>query len=431
MSHKKNPFDRRDFLRMSTAAATVSALAAPTFVPRSALAEKDRPGANDRVTVGCVSAGHRARLLMEQLPEAAMLVAIADCNLPQALRFKKEKGTDWAIYGSHYPLLDRKDVDAVIIAGQEYQRVLPCIHAVQADKDVYAEKPLTLYIHEGRTLVNHVRKHKAVFQVGTQQRSMEMNRVACEFVRNGGLGKLKYVLAVNYSGVGPTPSVDSYEEHPIPSGFNWDLHLNQSEWRPCGSGATRGRNYVGGEMTNWGAHGVDQIQWALGKDDTLPVRFKPITSGQNGKVTAWYDDGTEIRFELEKAPMGGAIFVGENGKLEINRNKFMSNPIEIRDELLKKVDEAEEEVKWSDQTALWQAKWHMQDWIDCIKTRERPVSDVEIGHRSIAFCHLNNITRWVDRELTFDPKTERFIDADDANAWNDRSRRAGYELPEV
>jgi predicted dehydrogenase len=430
MSATENPFHRRRFLGTATAAAAASAFS-PTIVPRTVLAARGRPGANDRVTVGCVSAGHRARLLMEQLPEAARLIAIADCNLPQALGFKQEKEADWAIYGSHYPLLDRKDIDAVIIAGQEYQRVLPCIHAVQAGKDVYAEKPLTLYIQEGRTLIGHVRKHHAVFQVGTQQRSMEINRVACEFVRNGGLGKLKYVSAVNYPGVGPTPSVDSYEEKPIPSGFNWDLHLNQSQWRPFGSGATYGRNYVGGQMTNWGAHGVDQIQWALGKDDTLPVRFKPMTPGDNGKVTAWYDDGIEIRFELEQGPMGGAIFVGENGKLEINRNKFMSNPIEIRDELLKKVDEAAEEVKWSDQTALWQAKWHMQNWIDCIKTREKPVSDVEIGHRSIAFCHLNNITRWMERELTFDPATERFVDADDANAWNDRPRRAGYELPQV
>ncbi len=87
-------------------------------------------------------------------------MAIADCNLPQALQFKKEKNGNWDIYGSHYALLDRQDIDAVIIAGQEYQRVLPCIHAVQAGKDVYAEKPLTLYIQEGRTLVNHVRKHK-------------------------------------------------------------------------------------------------------------------------------------------------------------------------------------------------------------------------------------------------------------------------------
>ncbi len=109
----------------------------------------------------------------------------------------------------------------------------------------------------------------------------------------------------------------------------------------------------------------------------------------------------------------------------------MSNPIDIRNELIQKVDEAEEEVKWSDQTALWQAKWHMQNWIDCIKSREMPVSDVETGHRSIAVCHLTNITRWMDRELTFDPLTERFIDADDANRWNDRPRRAGYELPTV
>ncbi len=172
----------------------------------------------------------------------------------------------------------------------------------------------------------------------------------------------------------------------MPAGFNWDLHLNQSQWRPYGAGATQGRNYVGGEMTNWGAHGVDQIQWALGKDHTLPVRFKPITSGPNGKVTAWYEDGTEIRFELEKGPMGGAIFVGERGKLEINRNKFMSNPIDIRNELIQKVDEAEEEVKWSDQTALWQAKWHMQNWIDCIKSREMPVSDVETGTEALRFA---------------------------------------------
>jgi predicted dehydrogenase len=422
---------RRDFLTATSVAAAGTVISLPTIIPRSAFASGRRPGANDRIRVGCISAGQRGRLLMEQLPESAELVAVADCNITQALQFRKEKAATWAVYGSHYPLLDRKDIDAVIIAGQEYQRVLPCIHAVQAGKDVYAEKPLTLYVQEGQTLVQHVRKHDAVFQVGTQQRSMEMNRVACEFVRNGGLGKLHYVSAVNYSGVGPTPAVDSYAEQPIPGGFHWDLHLNQSVWRPFGDGATTGRNYVGGEMTNWGAHGVDQIQCALGKDGTLPVRFKPLTAGRNGKVTAWYADGTEVRFELDKGPKGGAIFVGEKGKLEINRNKFMSNPIEIRDELMRQVDQAEEEVKWSDQTALWQAKWHLQNWLDCIKSRQRPVADVEIGHRSVAFCHLVNITRWTGRELSFDPMVERFIDADDANAWNDRSRRAGYELPAV
>ena len=177
---------RRQFLALG-AVAGVAAAAVPTFVPRTVFAQGKRPAANDRVVVGCVSAGHRSRLLMDQLPEGGQLVALADCNLGQAFAFREERGAKWDIYGEHYPLLERNDIDAVIIGAQEYQRVLPAIHAVQAGKDVYAEKPLTLYIEEGRTLVSHVRKHKTVFQVGTQQRSMEMNRVACEFVRSGGL----------------------------------------------------------------------------------------------------------------------------------------------------------------------------------------------------------------------------------------------------
>ena len=405
-------------------------VAVPTLIPRSVLAQGKRPGANDRVIIGCVSAGGRARLLMEQLPEAGQLAALADANLPQALDFKKQKNANWDIYGSHWQILERKDIDAVIIAGQEFQRIYSCIHACQAGKDVYAEKPLTLYIQEGRTLVNCVRKHKTIFQVGTQQRSMEMNRVACEFVRNGGLGKLRYVSAINYPGVGPTNTDIGDDEPPMPPGFNWDLHLNQGAWHNYHPGWINGRNFGGGEMTNWGAHGVDQIQWALGKDDTSPVEFEPVSEGHNGKVTARYADGTEVRFEIEEGgPWGGAIFIGEKGKLEINRNKFMSNPIGIRDELLKKVDEADEEVKWSDQTALWQAKWHLQNWIDCIKSRELPHSDVETGHRSIAFCHLVNITRWMGRKMKFDPVKERFINDDEANKWNDRERRKGYELP--
>lgn len=422
---------RREFLALGAAAA----VAAPTIIPRSVLAQGQRPGANDRIVIGAIGCGFRAKLLMDQIPEDGQLVAIADCNIAQAFKFRKERGADWDIYSGHYRIIERDDIDAVMMTGQEFQRAYPCIQAVQAGKDVYAEKPLTLYIQEGRAIVEHVRKHKAIFQVGTQQRSMEMNRVACEFVRSGGLGKLRKVQAVNYPGSGPTPELTETGLGNIPPGFNWDLHLNQSVWRPCVPNALAGRNYGGGEMTNWGAHGVDQIQWALGKDDTLPTQFKLLTPGQDGKVVATYADGTQVFFELPTSgPMGGAIFVGANAKLEINRNKFMSNPIDIRDQLLKKVDEADEEVKWSDQTALWQARWHIQNWLDCIKSRKRPNAEVEIGHRSVAFCHLVNITRYVGRvgeTLRFDPTTERFVDCDEANAWNDRARRVGYELPKV
>jgi len=431
MSETRNfQLSRRELLAATAVASVAATVAVPTFVPRTVMAQGKKPGANDRIIVGCVSAGGRSRMLMEQLPEDGQLVALADANMPQALNYKKERNANWDIYGSHWPILDRKDIDAVIIGGQEFQRVYPCIHACEAGKDVYAEKPLTLYIQEGRTLVNCARKHKTVFQVGTQQRSMEMNRVACEFIRNGGLGKLRYVSAINYPGAGPTNTNIGDDNPPIPPGFNWDLHLNQGAWREFHPAWINGRNFGGGEMTNWGAHGVDQIQWALGKDETLPVEFEPLEEGPNAKVTARYADGAEVRFEItDGGPWGGAIFIGEKGKLEINRNKFMSNPPGIRDELLKKVDEAEEEVKWSDQTALWQARWHLQNWLDCIKTREKPRSDVEIGHRSIAFCHLVNITRWMGRKLKFDPVKERFINDDEANKWNDRERRKGYELP--
>ncbi|MGN6544131.1 MAG: hypothetical protein ACTHK7_03715, partial [Aureliella sp.] len=132
-----------------------------------------------------------------------------------------------------------------------------------------------------------------------------------------------------------------------------------------------------------------------------------------------------------KGPMGGAIFVCEKGKLEINRNKFTSNPPEIAQQLLKSLDVEDEERKWSDQLALWQAKWHMQNWLDCIRSRKLPVADVEIGHRSITVCHLSNIARAVGRTLRWDPKNESFVDDPAANEFLTRQRREGFELPEI
>ncbi len=166
-------------------------------------------------------------------------------------------------------------------------------------------------------------------------------------------------------------------------------------------------------------------------DGTGPVEMWPTSPGINGKVEMRYANGTPISFSLDHGPWGGAIFICEKGKLEVNRNKFTSNPKEIATELLKKVDEVNEEKKWSDQTALWQAKWHMQNWIDCIRTREKPVADVEIGHRSIAICHLANITRWIGERLKWDPVKEEFIGNDAANKFINRPRRKGFELPET
>lgn len=412
------------------------------IIPRHVLAAPGKPGANDRITVGAIGVGGRASLLLQQLPESAEIVALCDCNLPRAEAFKGKAKKEWPVYQDYRKILDRQDIDAVIVATGEFQRVLPCIHACQAGKDIYAEKPLTLYVSEGRALVDAVRKTGRVLQVGSQQRSMAMNRIACELVRSGGLGKVLEVRAINYTGAQPSPDQPP-PAMPVPEGLDWNMWLNQAADRPYHPdwmGWMRWRDFAGGEMTNWGAHGVDQIQWALGTDDTGPVKTwpipfdTPIKAGQFASgIGMRYANGVEVKFVIEQGhgPMGGAVFVCEKGKLEINRNKFTSNPPEIAAELRKQVDVAEEERKWSDQLALWQARWHMQNWLDCIRSRELPVADVEIGHRSITVCHLANLTRASGRELRWDPVKERFIDDVAANALLDRERRKGFELPVV
>jgi predicted dehydrogenase len=420
---KRPKLHRRHFIK------SVAALSLPAWLPRGARAVQ--PGANERIRVGAIGVGNRASLLLDQLPDDAQLVALCDCNLPRAEAFKAQKKADWPVYQDYRQLLDRRDIDAVIVATGEFQRVLPCIHACQAGKDVYAEKPLTLYIQEGRALVNAVRRHGRVLQVGSQQRSMAINRIACQLVRSGGLGKLLEVRAVNYPGPSDSPGTP-FPAEAIPAGLDWDKWLGQAADRPFNPawmGWMRWRDFAGGEMTNWGAHGVDQIQWALGMDGTGPEEIWPITEGPNGQVGMRYPGGVEVHFVLEKGPSGGGIFIGEKGKLEINRNKVTSNPPEIAVELLRQLDVSEEERKWSDQLALWQARWHLQNWLDCIRSRERPVADVEIGHRSISVSHLANITRQMGRRLRWDAATEHFVDDSQADELVSRPRRKGYELP--
>jgi predicted dehydrogenase len=201
--HKSRRSDRRTFLGVAASSLAAGALGGPLLVSRRA---HGAPGANERITVGAIGVGGRASLLLQQLPESAQIVALCDCNLPRAEAFKSKANGAWPVYQDYRKLLDRKDIDAVIVATGEFQRVLPCIHACQAGKDVYAEKPLTLYVREGRALVDVVRHTKRVLQVGSQQRSMAMNRVACELVRSGGLGKVLEVRAMNYTGAEAPPS---------------------------------------------------------------------------------------------------------------------------------------------------------------------------------------------------------------------------------
>lgn len=425
---KSQSISRRQ-LFAGAAALPAAAASGAVFAPQIATRSPGTPAANDRIRVGVIGVGPRANLLIDQLPEQAQVVAVSDCYLKRCEDAAAKRQAQWRIYNDYRKLLDQKDIDGVIVATHDFGRALCVVHACQAGKDVYAEKPLTLYVEEGRTIVKAARKYNRVVQVGTQQRSMAMDQLGSEFVRKGGLGRLLFVQGVNYPGPGRYTGMP---EEPIPEGLDWNTWLNQTEMRPYNAkmlnGWGRFRDYSGGEVTNWGAHGLDQIQCALGTDLTGPTEFWPLPESGKGAVAFRYQNGVTVRLEL---PMGdlvsGAIFVGEKGRIELIRNNFRTDP----PRMIKELPPPEEVQKWRDDVALWQAKYHMGNWLDCMRTREKPLADVEIGHRSVSICHLVGITREVNRKLKWDPEAERFIGDEEANGLLRRARRKGFELPEV
>ena len=426
---------RRRFLGTALAAAAAS----PFIIPRSVLAQNGQVGANDRIIVGFVGTRGRARQLMTHIPKGrAKIVALSDFwrqNLVEAVNQKRNEGgfdniDQWKLYDSDLEMYDKEKLDCSFVITQDFNRTLAGCRAILAGVDVYAEKALTTYIAEGRALVNCVRKSKQIFQVGSQQRSMRLNRFGCALIREGKLGKVNLISARNYEWSRPIPK--DLPEEPIPDGFNWDAWQGPTEYRPFhGSllGWMQWQEYNGGDMTNWGAHGVDQIQWAMGADDTGPVELYPLHRqrneraeyiGRDGVVGAKYANGVEVQFEREGGPAGGAYFHCEKGNLEINRNVLRANP----EELIADAPEPD-----PPEGPTWIAVQHIDNFFDCMATRELPAADVEVGHRSVTFCHLVNICRRLNRRLHWDPVAEQFIGDDEANALVDLPRRRGYELP--
>ena len=438
MTHS-HQLSRRSLLR-KTAALAIGGVGMPYLVPAGTLAEEGKPGANDRIGIGYVGCGRRGNQLMG-LPPEGRIVAGADFHLKRAEAVAAKRNC--RAYQDYRKMLEAKDVDAVFVATPDHWHALPTIHACAAGKDVYLEKPLTLTIREGRLLVEAVRKHRRVLQTGSQRRSMRNHRAGCELVRNGAAGKIHTVLIMNF----PSPWECGLPEQPIPEGLDWDAWCGMTEPAPyhqdlyiqrSNPGWISFRPYSGGEMTGWGAHGFDQIQWALDMDHTGPVeiwaeggKLEPVVysaSESRGRGDAKCSRGHRVRMryangilvKLEDGePGSGGVFIGEGGKIRIGNNTVDSNPPEI-------AKQSTEDLK----IRLPVSNNHIQNWFDCIKSREKPIADVEIGHRSAVLCHLGNIARWVGRKLRWDPETETFPGDDEANSYLDRPRRKPYELPD-
>ena len=432
---------RRDFLKTAASAALVAGVASPTLIPRSALADGTRPGANDRIGVAGIGVGRRGSEIFASAARnpKAQAICVADVWLPRAENIAKKHKCD-AAYQDYRRVLDRNDVDAVLTATPEHWRGLVCINACLAGKHVYGEKPITLTISEGALMEKAARKNNVVFQTGSQQRSQRQNYVGCEFIRNGGLGQIKEVIAANYE----SPWLCDLPAQPIPDGLDWETWCGPTPVVPYNidlftprakPGWLSFRPYSGGEMTGWGTHGFDQIQCALGTDLTMPTEIiveegaekliPPVYSKAEdakrgneicSKPRLAYKYANGIIVRLGNANRGGGIFIGEKGKMEIFRGNLKSNPPEIAEELLKSERRDQD---------------HVDNWLSCILTGERPISDIAIGRRSAAICHLLNIARYLGRSLKWDPDKEIFIGDDEANTHLSREPRKGYELPTV
>ncbi len=417
---------RREVLHRTILAG--GALAVPSFVPAAALGQATAPAASDRITlgfigVGAMGAGHLYQFLAQ--PEV-QIVAVCDVDrwrrenacaaVESAYAEKRKDGTFHGCtpYRDLRELLARDDIDAVVIATGDRWHVPAGVLAARAGKDIYCEKPISLTIHEARTMARVARQYGCVFQTGLQQRSMPEFRRACQLVQDGHLGRIQTVYV---SSPGTSAHVNLPAE-PIPESLDWDLWLGPSPWRPFHSqfhhlGKPRHvvpwnfcRDFAGGSLTANGVHAFDIVQWALQMDDTGPVEIIPPETGRVPALTYRYAGGEQLIVDRKLDPakydipegwdvdtpieMFGALFVGTEGWIHVGRFGYLrSHPTTI--------------VGVETYPNSHPVDRHHRNWLHCIRSRTRPVCDVASGAAATIVSHLGCIAHWTGRALSWDP----------------------------
>ncbi|MEW6358373.1 MAG: Gfo/Idh/MocA family oxidoreductase [Planctomycetota bacterium] len=416
---------RRRFL-----AASAAAIVAPTVIPTAALGAGNAVPPSGRVVMGFIGVGGMGAGNMRSFLGMDEVHVVAICDVDENMRDEAKKivedhyankyknglykGCD--AYGDFRDLLARGDIDAVCIATPDHWHAIIAVEAARAGKDIYCEKPLSLTIREARAMVNAVRRYGRVLQTGSQQRSEYGGkfRQACEWVRSGRIGK---VLTVHV-GVGG-PSGDCYlPAQPVPDGLDWDMWLGPAPWRPYNEELhpfswRPYRDYSGSSMTDIGAHHFDIAQWGLNMDHTGPISITPPNGKDVRQLTYEYANG----ILMYHGGADGIKFTGADGWVEVNRDHLAAEPKAIMETPL-----AQDEVR------LRQTKGHRADFIECVRSRERPICDVEIGCRSVTVCLLGCITYWLNRPLRWDPDREEFIGDAEANRWLDRPKRPPWRI---
>ncbi len=432
--------NRRDFVRSL-------ALGAGTALATGAKSHARTVGANDRLGIGMIGLGQMARGHLENLLGEPDVEVRALCDVYEPnLRFAAAKAPGAKTYADFRDVLGRDDIDAVVIATPDHWHALPTVMACDAGKDVYVEKPTSVAIAEGRRIVEAGRRNGRIVQAGTQQRSAPHFKYAVQLIRSGTLGEITFVRTWNYGNDFPD-GIGSPPDGTPPEGLDWDMWLGPAPDVPFNEnrfGVLQDADlvyqrwatfryfwdYAGGMMTDWGVHLLDIVQWALDADapeavsahggrlvltdnretpDTLQVTFRYpdfVCTYENRSGNGHPLDGHGY----------GIFFHGTEATMFLDRGGFQILP------------EGKDEGVPMQASGLGESHArHMRNFLDCVKSRQAPVSDVEIGHRSTSTAILGNIAYRTGHQITWDRETETIVGDAEASELLDVAYRAPWK----
>jgi len=460
---KKSNLNRRDFVKTATKGAVLGSIALsgfPTIVPASVFG-KNAP--SNKINIGQIGCGRIA--IVHDLPEtfkheSARIMAVSDLDTNRQASCKKlleewyAKKTgkpnyiDVKAYDDYHEMLANKDIDAVIISTPDHWHAQPAIEAALAGKHIYLQKPTSLTIEEGRMLSDIVQKSGVVFQLGSQQRSINpwpQFKKACELVRNGRIGKLKSVKV----GLPFDPAGGNTKEMPIPRGLNYDMWLGSTPYvyytedRVHSSGVTsrpgwlRSEQFGAGMITGWGVHHIDIAHWGMDTEYTGPIEIEaqaefPTTGlwnvHGNYQARALYANGVEMHMGEDNP--NGIRFEGSEGWIFVSRGNAGVTATDPSSGNNEAFQASNPKILGSEIGAneihLKESSEQHFSWVDSIQTKEETISPAEIAHRSCSACLIAHIAMKVPGKLNWDPKTERFTNSEEANKLLSRPQRYPY-----
>jgi predicted dehydrogenase len=432
MAQVQRRLSRRQVLK-ATAGATAAGIFAPTIIPSSALGKDGATAPSERIVVGGIGIGNRGTYDLGCFLEQKDVQFTAVCDVKEARRAAVKKMVD-ARYGNencdmhrdYRELLDRKDLDAVLIATGPNWHCTMAVAAANAGKDIYCEKPCTKNIAQSLILKDVMRRTARVFQAGTQRRNLPHFAFACELARTGKLGKLTKVFAHPAGMKAAMSGWMAPEPEPNKEVVDWDTYLGPAAWRPFNGRFLDGFNFEkgggfigafgGGGVLEWGSHCVDLCQWAV-NDCPPPVEYNPPKDGQ---IHCRYESGVELIFrENGWIPLGSCPvrFEGEDGWVEAGDSGkiVLSSPALLTGRTVEEI-------------GGYPATFHVRDFLDCVKTRGKPKGNADAACNAHIACHAANVALFLDRPVKYDNTKNEFINDEPANRLRSEALREPWRL---